>query len=146
MQRAFAVTAGSLTRPYLTQLSRQVMQRGQVPPVKTFRIELHLGSPDRWDRALTLNLGSEQSGPSFCPLLWPDASRIQRISQWEWYGVRSQSPSFCGQPVCTVPQVGREAGISQNPPVKAHGGRCFGKRVAHVVSCCGLQFHERHYL
>lgn len=107
---------------------------GQVPPVKAFRIELHLGSPDRWDRALTLNLGSEQSGPSFCPLLWPDASRIQRIPQWEWYGVRSQSPSFCRQPVCTVPQVGREAGISQNPPVKAHGGKVSWE----VSSPCGF--------
>lgn len=37
--------------------SRIPDQRGQGPPVKAFRIELHLGSPGRWDRALTLNYG-----------------------------------------------------------------------------------------
>lgn len=63
--KSFAATAGSLTRPSLSQLSRQVMQRGQGPPVKVFRIELHLGSPGRWDRALTLNYGVRTIWPQF---------------------------------------------------------------------------------
>lgn len=38
---------------------------GQGPPVKAFRIELHLGSPGRWDRALTLNYGVRTIWPPF---------------------------------------------------------------------------------
>jgi hypothetical protein len=53
----------------------QVTQHRQVPPAHAYRVELRGWlwgeSSGRWERALTLNPGTEQPGSSRATLVWP---------------------------------------------------------------------------